>query len=61
MEFQIQLKTATTADWELKAPNADVKRTNVRLPLRVERFASSYDDIMNFVFGRKDIKLVLVY
>ncbi|KAK2556695.1 Vitellogenin-1 [Acropora cervicornis] len=56
MEFQIQLKTATTADWELKAPNADVKRTNVRLPLRVERFASSYDDIMNFVFARCDVQ-----
>ncbi|XP_068676417.1 vitellogenin-like isoform X1 [Montipora foliosa] len=56
VELQIQLKTEATADISLKTPNAVVGRTNMLLPLRVERFPSSYEDIMNNVYARCEVQ-----
>ena len=60
VELQIQLKTEATADISLKTPNAVVGRTNMLLPLRVERFPSSYEDIMNNVYGKHEIECPLM-
>ena len=51
--FEFQLTTPLTADLKLKTPDAEVVRTNLFLPIRIERLPQSLKDMGNYYYGKK--------
>ena len=51
--FEFQLTTPLTADLKLKTPDAEVVRTNLFLPVRIERLPQSLKDMGNYYYGKK--------
>ena len=51
--FEFQLTTPLTADLKLTTPDAEVVRTNLFLPVRIERLPQSLQDMGNYYYGKK--------
>jgi len=48
-----------TADMRIKTPDAMAERTDLALPLRIERFPSSLQEIKNSFYGKTIVCIVL--
>ena len=56
VEVEFSLTSPMTASLKMKIPYATAERTNVPLPLRVDRLPSSLQEIKNYFYGETTVK-----